>query len=435
MEATSPQRPQLLSVDDEPNILKSIKRTLRRCDVDVTIANSGKEALEILAGKQFDVIISDMRMPEMTGAEFLAEAYKRQPDSKRILLTGYSDIQSTADAINHGGVSSYLTKPWDDDQLVQVVEEAVKLRNLVAKNESLEEITRLQNEELKTLNAGLEQKVEERTQEIAQASEKLEQAVTDLTDSYDTMVSLLSSTAGLRDETSRKYNEQKLELALAITALANLDEKESGPIKQATELHRIGLLSLPDVILQKPYKLLSEDQRDQFNEHPVYAEAILMGVPELNQAATLIRHQYENWDGSGYPDGMKEDAIPKGSRILSLARDYFDLIGGQFDSKQYPPEEALDHIESLSGTKYDPQLVPLFLQVAKKLGAEKDEADTIVLDVARLKSGMVLAKDLKSEEGMMLLRKGQKLTDPLIRKIANLRRTADASLQVSIKND
>ena len=79
--------------------------------------------------------------------------------------------------------------------------------------------------------------------------------------------------------------------------------------------------------------------------------------------------------------------------------------------------------------------MPLFLQVAKKLGAEKDEADTIVLDVARLKSGMVLAKDLKSEEGMMLLRKGQKLTDPLIRKIANLRRTADASLQVSIKND
>jgi len=435
MESHTKKRPQLLTVDDEPNILKSLRRTLRRCDIDVTVANSGKAALEIMADQQFDVIMTDMRMPQMNGAEFLTEAYRQQPDSKRILLTGYADFKSTVEAINHGGVTTYLSKPWDDNHLIQVIEEAVQIKKLTAQNELLEEITKRQNEELKALNAGLELKVEERTRDIRKTSVMLEQAVEDLTRSYETMVSLLSTTASLRDKAGCEYNEQKRNLASELADLAGLDAHEKKSVEQATELHRIGLLSLPDSILQKPYQELTKNQQARFNQHPEYAEATLMGVAELNDAALFIRHQSEKWDGTGYPDGKIKDSIPMGSRILALSRDYYDLLAGLKTSKKFTSAGALKYVEKKSGTTYDPELVPLLFRAAGKFQADSTPNVSVKLDVARLQPGMALASDLKSGEGMMLLRKDQILTEPLIRKIANLARTSDASFQVSVRGD
>lgn len=433
METTTADRPKLLTVDDEINILKSLKRTLRRCDIDVTIANSGKEALEIMETQQFDVIMSDMRMPEMTGAEFLAEACKRQPESKRILLTGYSDIQSTVDAINNGGVSTYLTKPWDDAHLINVIEDAVRVKQLLSQNASLEETTKRQNEELKSLNSGLEEKVAERTKEIEQASSMLEKAMGDLTSSYDTMVALLANTAALRDKTGCESNEQKQSLALTLAALTKMKTEELHAVEQAMQLHRIGTLSLPDSMLSTPYMAYSDSDKAKFNQHPVFAEATLMGVAELNDAASLIRNQHEHWDGRGYPDGKIKEATPLGSRIIALARDYYDLMSGLLERKKLSSEDALAYIEKESGTRYDPSLV---LILVGAIGATNDQQagkESITLDIVRLRPGMTLAKDLKSPEGMMLLRRNQQLTDAMIQKIANLSRTASADFQVEVE--
>ncbi len=433
VETTTADRPKLLTVDDEINILKSLKRTLRRCDIDVTIANSGKEALEIMETQQFDVIMSDMRMPEMTGAEFLAEACKRQPESKRILLTGYSDIQSTVDAINNGGVSTYLTKPWDDAHLINVIEDAVRVKQLLSQNASLEETTKRQNEELKSLNSGLEEKVAERTKEIEQASSMLEKAMGDLTSSYDTMVALLANTAALRDKTGCESNEQKQSLALTLAALTKMKTEELHAVEQAMQLHRIGTLSLPDSMLSTPYMAYSDSDKAKFNQHPVFAEATLMGVAELNDAASLIRNQHEHWDGRGYPDGKIKEATPLGSRIIALARDYYDLMSGLLERKKLSSEDALAYIEKESGTRYDPSLV---LILVGAIGATNDQQagkESITLDIVRLRPGMTLAKDLKSPEGMMLLRRNQQLTDAMIQKIANLSRTASADFQVEVE--
>ncbi len=119
------QKPSLLVIDDEPEILQSLKGLLRR-EFDLHLAGSGPEALEILSRQPIQVILTDQRMPGMTGVELMARARQEFPDAIRIVFTGYADIKAVVDAINKGGLYRYLTKPWDPDELVDVLKEAAE---------------------------------------------------------------------------------------------------------------------------------------------------------------------------------------------------------------------------------------------------------------------------------------------------------------------
>ena len=164
----------LLLVDDEPNILTSLNRLLRSEGYAIRTAESGARALELLAEEPADVIISDMRMPAMNGAEFLKKARESWPDSVRLLLTGFSDAESTISAVNEGGIHAYLTKPWDDAHLLQAVRSAVERKQLVDERNALLVLTASQNNELTFLNEGLEDAVRARTAELKQSANFLE---------------------------------------------------------------------------------------------------------------------------------------------------------------------------------------------------------------------------------------------------------------------
>ncbi len=148
----SPQLEQsrvILLVDDEENIIRSVKRVLRRDNYTVFTANSGQEGLEILKTERVGVILSDQRMPKMDGTQFLSEAKQIQPDSIRIILSGFADLESIADAINRGAIYKFLSKPWDDDLLRQNIEEAFGHYELKLKNQQLTEDLKQSNKELK----------------------------------------------------------------------------------------------------------------------------------------------------------------------------------------------------------------------------------------------------------------------------------------------
>jgi response regulator RpfG family c-di-GMP phosphodiesterase len=156
--------PVILCVDDEANILAALRRVFRPLGYQVLVAESGKEALQILEqGGQVDLVISDMRMPEMDGARFLAEVRRRWPEIVRMLLTGYADMESTVAAINEGQIYRHISKPWNEDELLITVRGALERRVLEQEKRRLERLTAEQNLELKRLNAGLEEKVSERT--------------------------------------------------------------------------------------------------------------------------------------------------------------------------------------------------------------------------------------------------------------------------------
>jgi len=140
----------LLLVDDEPNILRSLVRLLRRDGYRILTAGSGSEGLEVLEKERVGVIISDQRMPEMTGTEFLSRVKERHPETVRLVLSGYTDLDSVTDAINRGAIYKFLTKPWEDDLLRKNITEAFEHYELRAENRRLTEELRTANEKLST---------------------------------------------------------------------------------------------------------------------------------------------------------------------------------------------------------------------------------------------------------------------------------------------
>lgn len=163
----------LLIVDDDSNVLKALSRLFRQENYTVHFAAGGAEGLAVLRRHAVDVIISDMRMPEMSGAEFLAQALEKRPESVRILLTGHADLQSTIEAVNKSRIYSYCTKPWNDEELKLLVRNALQQKRLREEQERLSTIIRQQNDELKAINENLEQKIERRTAQLDQANKNL----------------------------------------------------------------------------------------------------------------------------------------------------------------------------------------------------------------------------------------------------------------------
>lgn len=156
----------ILLVDDEENITSALTRLLRRDGYSILRANSGRAGLEVLKTHKVGVIISDQRMPEMTGTEFLTQVRELYPDTVRIVLSGYTELNSVTDAINRGAVYKFLTKPWEDDLLRAHVEEAFQRYEMKIENSRLTHELQQANEELRQVNRELEQRVELKTSEL-----------------------------------------------------------------------------------------------------------------------------------------------------------------------------------------------------------------------------------------------------------------------------
>jgi FixJ family two-component response regulator len=156
----------LLCIDDEPNILNALKRLLRKEDFRLLTANSGKAGLQVLAENEVHVVLSDQRMPEMNGTEFLKQVKASHPDIIRIILTGYTDVDSIGEAINEGHIYKFFLKPWNDQNLKLEIRQAFEQYELVQDNRRLHDQVFQQNEELKKINENLESLILERTQSL-----------------------------------------------------------------------------------------------------------------------------------------------------------------------------------------------------------------------------------------------------------------------------
>ena len=150
----------LLIVDDEDNIRNSLQRILRRDGYQILQANSGKKGLELLEqNPEIGVILSDQRMPNMTGTEFLTQARELSPDTVRMVLSGYTDLNTVTDSINQGAIYKFLTKPWNDELLRANILEAFEHFELKFENERLAQ-------ELQKINSDLEKRVAENTRDL-----------------------------------------------------------------------------------------------------------------------------------------------------------------------------------------------------------------------------------------------------------------------------
>lgn len=422
----------LLLVDDEENILKSIRRALRTSNLEVLMATSGEQGLKLLEKHPVHLIISDMRMPHMTGAQFLSEAAKLYPEVPRILMTGYSDIDSTIQAINDGQISNYLPKPWNDSVLKSMVADSLQNTQLKKHNEYLTQQVIEKKAQLEQINKNLEKTVEERTLEVVKKSEKLEIANKQLNNSHNSMVSLVSSILALRDEHGSKISELKASIAKDIAEKMALDEQQVQSIYNATLLSNIGKMTFNDKTLDKPYNILNKTELEAFKKFPVFGEAVLLGIPGLAEESKIIRYQFERYNGLGFPDGLEEREIPIGAKILSVARDYVELVQGRYTGKPFEEHKARAEIKKFSGERYDPDVIRAFIDIIEKYSLNDVSEDEMRVGTKDLQTGMALSRNIYSSNGVILLKKNHILDSGLIDKIVNFEHLADETLDIYI---
>jgi response regulator RpfG family c-di-GMP phosphodiesterase len=421
----------LLFVDDEQNILTALRRLFRPLGYRIFIAEGGAQGLEVIAREKIDLVISDMRMPEMNGAQFLEQVRLKSPDSIRILLTGYADIASTIDAINKGQIYRYIAKPWEENDITLTVRHALERKHLEREKERLEALTLRQNDELKELNASLEEKVKARTEELRQTMGFLEIAHEKLKKSFLTSIRVFSNLMELREGAMAGHSRRVADLARKLALRLGMSEIEAQEVMVAALLHDIGKIGLPDNLLHKPFSTLAGEERAAVMKHPVVGQTALMALEQLSGAAKLIRGHHERFDGMGFPDGLAGLAIPMGARILAVANDYDAVQLGHVMNKRLSAQDALTFIKEGRGKRYDPQAADAF--VAMMGGEDKTAEREILLRPAELKAGMVLTRDLVAKDGLLLLARDYLLDDMLIEQLRNYERMDGRSMAVHVK--
>lgn len=414
----------ILCVDDEPNILSSLRRLFRPLGYKVHIAEGGKAGLAVMQAETIDLVISDMRMPEMDGAQFLDQVRTQWPNTVRLLLTGYSDIASTINAINQGQIYRYITKPWDDSDIVLIVRQALERQALEQEKKRLEALTIAQNDELKQLNASLETKVQARTAELQAANERLKS-------SFVTSIKVFSTLIEMRGGNLSGHSRRVADLTRKIATNLQLDAKQVQEVFVASLLHEIGKVGFADELLTTPVAMMKPAQLDAYRKHPVQAEQLLLPLTDLRPASDIICAQFERFDGTGFPDQLAGEAIPLAARILTLASDYDNMQIGTLTARQLNAEEAKIIIMHGIGKRYDPKVVEAFIEVlggTTRPEAEKEQRAERSLPASELEAGMMLSRDLITPSGMLMLSADHVLDERLLHRIINFERSSGLQL-------
>jgi response regulator RpfG family c-di-GMP phosphodiesterase len=431
----SADKPCVLLVDDEEFMLNSLRRLLRSQPYDLFFAESGEKALELMAHQRIDLVMTDARMPNMDGATLLAEIHQRYPATTRILLTGYADLNMIVKAINEGQIHRYISKPWNDEELLLTLRQSLAHQHSERERQRLELLAHEQNVALQSLNATLEKRVAARMSELQQTADMLDLAYDELKHSYATSTEVFSLLVNQRLPKGKQTNRQIIDLIRTYCKFHPMDEASSRDLSMAAALYNIGKLSWTDSMMGAPADLLHHTDRERYRGYPKQSESLLMTLEPMQDAARLILHHQERWDGSGFPDRLKGEAIPFGSRLLKLAVDFIELQRGLILERQMNSDEALVFIRKYAGRLYDPELVEGFVQVCAAYLSDVTLGDPTVKVVStrELQAGMVLARNLNADNGMLLLNAGKVLHMALVDKLIAFEAMEGAKYSVFVK--
>jgi response regulator RpfG family c-di-GMP phosphodiesterase len=400
----------LLFVDDEQGVLDSLERVFLDGGYHTETATSPKEALNKLGSDNFSLILSDQRMPEMTGAEFLEKAKESSPDTIRILLTGYSDIKDAAAAINKGHIYRYLNKPWKDDELRLIVKEALRHYDLVVENRELHALIKEQNRALKEINVTLDQKVKERTAQLEEKSGELEE-------SFIAAVRVFTRLVSQYDDRLGNHCKRVSVLARRLAQTMNLPEKQVLDIEIASLLHDIGAIGLPKILFCKNRSELGKRELHELERHPVIGQEAFMAIKRLEHVGTIIRHHHERYDGRGYPDGLAGEEIPMGARMIAIVDSYDLKANPQGYFHEASPQAGITYLKNLAGFAFDPVAANAFLDLLEEIqGINLGE---VGLPLSKLKEGMMLSRSLFTKRGKLLLGRGSVINGEELEKIRN----------------
>lgn len=334
--------PRILIVDDEVEITEILADLLSE-DYECLRAGSAEQALALLNENEFQLVISDITMPGMSGLEMIPHAKALAPETVVVMISGMQTVESAIGALRRGAFD-YLMKPFDLRQVEAVVKRALEHHDLVVAKQRYEN--------------HLEELVEQRTVELDRALNSLEGA-------YRSTLKALTAALETRDSETHGHSERVVSYSLRLGREYGLNSDEMKSLEFGSLLHDIGKIGVPDSILRKPAKL-TEEEWVRMREHPLHGQQILRGIEFLQGASRVVAQHHEQWDGSGYPLGLRGADIDICARIFSVA-DAFDAITSDRvyrRGKSY--EAASQELDDWAGRQFDPKVVEAFHRVPKE---------------------------------------------------------------------
>ena len=334
--------PRILIVDDEVEITE-ILADLLSDEYECLRAASAEEALVCLKEGQFQLVISDITMPGMSGLDMIPHVKALSADTVVVMISGMQTVESAIGALRLGAFD-YLMKPFDLRQVEAVVKRALEHHDLVVAKRRYEN--------------HLEELVEQRTVELDKALNSLEGA-------YRSTLKALTAALETRDSETHGHSERVVTYSLRLGREYGLSSEEMKALEFGSLLHDIGKIGVPDSILRKPAKL-TEEEWVLMREHPMHGQQILRGIEFLAGAARVVAQHHEKWDGTGYPLGLRHEDIDICARIFAVA-DAFDAITSDRvyrRGKSY--EAAAKELDDWAGRQFDPKVVVAFHRVPKE---------------------------------------------------------------------
>lgn len=321
--------PRILIVDDEPMITSTLATLVEMMlDYEVVTCNNPLDIVAegYLEKETFDLVISDFMMPGLDGLMLLSRILEVQPTIIPILLTGYSDKESAIKSINELGLYYYLEKPWDNNDLIHIIQNGIEKKNLEHEIHNKMVV------------------IEKRNNEISRLYDLLQRDFNKEMDNVLEFVISLSNVIEAKDSYTDGHTRRVADLAIELGRRMNLSEKQIKVLDVAAVIHDIGKVGTPEWILNKPGSL-NRDEFDIMREHPEMGARIIRPISALNECLDPVLHHHEKIDGSGYPFGLKGEEISVEARIVAVS-DIFDAL---FTKRPYrdalPIETVVEIIE------------------------------------------------------------------------------------------
>ena len=339
----------ILLVDDEENNLQLLKRTLRG-QYELLTATNGKQALEVVAehSKDIALIVTDQRMPEMSGTDFLKQVANEYPNIVKILLTGQADTEIMVESINECQIFQYILKPFDPIDLTETIKNGINKYDLANnKNEMLKDLRELFYKTIKSISSALDAK----------------------------------------DQYTHGHSLRVTLYSLILATELGLDKTMLEEIETAGLLHDIGKVGIPQRILCKPGKL-TDEEFEIMKSHPEQGEQIVKKIKKLGIISNWLKAHHERWDGKGYPQGLKGEEIPISARIITLADTYDAMTSTRSYRQALSHETAIAEIERCAGSQFDPKLAELFIKNQDKMLAAKENPDEYYEKYSYLKNSL-----------------------------------------------
>jgi response regulator RpfG family c-di-GMP phosphodiesterase len=403
----NPKSHPILVVDDEEIVLVALYETLRREHYEVVTTPDPATALAELKKTEFSVIITDQRMPALTGLELLAQARQIQPNATRILITAVLSLDTVIDAINKGEIYRFVVKPWLREELLVTVKNAVQRYELIRQNARLQASTQAMNQQLVDLNRSLEQQVKL----VAQQNEKLAEMNRALERNLLRSLELCLHTMQTYYPTLGNQARRVAQICRSMAEASQISPEDRRVLESAALLHDIGLVGVPRHLIRKwqdSPRSLDEAERALIEQHPILSQELSSFGVGMDKVGEVVRAHHERFDGEGYPDQSVGETIPWLARLLAVAVAYA--------SSKLTRDDALEDIKQQSGTAFDPEAVRALLKALPMAPLLRKEREVMLSD---LRPGMVLARGIYTANGLLLVPEGQQLNATYIEKLLN----------------